>query len=472
MNGTFLNNGRKENGVRNLYRAVYRPAVSSYPLGAEYNHIEPVGSKERELKKSELVGVNNLGFVILLILIVNFLRDNIKNSGYILFKDKRIVTCILYNLFHLIFSTIIKAFLTIPAYGVYRLFLHKKINKQLLFALHFFYLFVFAIVCYSIQWNLTPLFAGASSIFLTNFLMKMHSYTITNFLLHTGVKKNYEQVVGSSRRVGSSFSNGPRDHARPECVYPANVSLKDYLRFMLCVPTLVYETRFLWIGRRRVWYIVFELFCLVLCVLGIILAFSLYILPITLEHKGETLREAVQDIFRLSVPSLFAWILVFYSLNHCWLNSLSEAVGFSNREFYSDWWNASSVRIFWRKWSIPSHEWSLRHLYIDSMYHFNVSKGTAESVLFLFNSLLGQLHLTFTFKVWYPFFVFVMICQLPLMLLNRAMRNSKRDANYILWISLMIHLPLLEILYFRSWVGDTQKPVSYTHLTLPTTPYV
>jgi len=457
MNGYRLNTEVKANGSR--YTNTNKHTFHYYGLRPRYNHMVDSVSNRKEVgqpSKNQFEGVNNLGLIILLIFILTFLRDNIKNSGYILFKDRRIIKCILYDCFYLMFFNIIKGLLTVPTFGMYKLFLHNKISEKCLFTFHFIYLLIFIITNYIIQPNLSPLLAGASSIFLINFAMKMHSYIITNLHLHIDVKKNYEEIVGSNRGP-SSFSNSPMRSIKREYIYPRNVELKDYLRFVFAVPMLVYETRFLWIRKRRMLYVLFELFCLLLCALGIILDFSLFILPITLEHRGDTLRETLQDIFHLSIPSLFVWILMFYCFNHCWLNFFSEVVGFSNREFYSDWWNSSSIKVFWRKWNFLYSEWSLRHLYIDSIYYFNVSKRTAEIILFIFNTLVSQLHLSFAFKIGYPFFIIVMICQLSLMFSNKALRNSKRDGNYILWVSLMINLPLLEILYFRSWVGNTQK---------------
>ena len=292
-----------------------------------------------------------------------------------------------------------------------------------------------------------------SSALLFGYIMKMHSYIVTNLLLHIGAKKKYEEIVGSTKKHPEHVGS-PTD---PDCIYPANVNLKDFFRFIYCVPILVYETKFLWIKKFRVFYVIKELFNLILCSLGIILIFSQFILPVALDNTRSTLMKTMSDICYLCIPSLFVWILTFYTYIHCWLNLMSEIVGFSNREFYSDWWNASSIGVFWRKWNIPLHEWSLRHLYIDTMYYFNISKNTASIILFLATALINEFHLSVAFKINYPFFIFAMICQLPLVLLNKAVRNSKHDGNYLMWISLMIGQPLLEILYFRSWVSINCK---------------
>ena len=54
------------------------------------------------------------------------------------------------------------------------------------------------------------------------------------------------------------------------------------------------------------------------------------ILPLT-ELKWARIFERV---LKLSVPTLYGWIIIFYSLFHVWLNIVAELTRFGDREFY------------------------------------------------------------------------------------------------------------------------------------------
>ncbi|CAF4515426.1 unnamed protein product, partial [Rotaria magnacalcarata] len=45
-------------------------------------------------------------------------------------------------------------------------------------------------------------------------------------------------------------------------------------------------------------------------------------------------------------------VLVFYGFLHCWLNAFAEMLRFADREFYSDWWTATSWSSYYRTWNI------------------------------------------------------------------------------------------------------------------------
>lgn len=55
------------------------------------------------------------------------------------------------------------------------------------------------------------------------------------------------------------------------------------------------------------------------------------------------------------------------SLFHLHLNVLGELTRFGDREFYRDWWNASTVGDYWRTWNMPVHKFLLRTVYFPAM---------------------------------------------------------------------------------------------------------
>lgn len=58
--------------------------------------------------------------------------------------------------------------------------------------------------------------------------------------------------------------------------------------------------------------------------------------------------------YACSISSVF---IAFYSFFHCWLNIWAEILRFGDREFYGDWWNASRLSQFSRRWNLPVHYW-------------------------------------------------------------------------------------------------------------------
>lgn len=42
---------------------------------------------------------------------------------------------------------------------------------------------------------------------------------------------------------------------------------------------------------------------------------------------------------------------------------VAELTFFADREFYKDWWNASTIGEYWRLWNMPVHKWMIRVVY-------------------------------------------------------------------------------------------------------------
>ena len=42
----------------------------------------------------------------------------------------------------------------------------------------------------------------------------------------------------------------------------------------------------------------------------------------------------LERMLKLSIPTLYGWVIIFYALFHVWLNILAEVTYFGDREFY------------------------------------------------------------------------------------------------------------------------------------------
>lgn len=68
-------------------------------------------------------------------------------------------------------------------------------------------------------------------------------------------------------------------------------------------------------------------------------------------------------------------------LFHCWCNLWAEITRFSDKRFYTDWWNAGNLSEYWRKWNHPVHNWLARHCYFP-MVRRGISGNMARLLTF------------------------------------------------------------------------------------------
>ena len=87
---------------------------------------------------------------------------------------------------------------------------------------------------------------------------------------------------------------------------------------------------------------------------------------------------------------------------------------FSDRRFYSDWWNAGSLAEYWRKWNSPIHNWLVRHLYYP-MIRRGMNSGTARFITFLFSAAFHEYIVIGSFRIFNMLAFSFMIINFPIM---------------------------------------------------------
>ena len=66
------------------------------------------------------------------------------------------------------------------------------------------------------------------------------------------------------------------------------------------------------------------------------------------ENEGAVhLSYMLERLLKLAIPSLYVWLLFFFSFFHLHLNILAELTHFGDRLFYRDWWNARDIEEYW-----------------------------------------------------------------------------------------------------------------------------
>lgn len=289
--------------------------------------------------------------------------------------------------------------------------------------------------------RMAPLFAAVTEMQLVVLAMKAHSYFATNYALLR--ERGFKRPLG-------------------------HITLGDYLYYLLA-PTLVYEPRFPRTAAIRPRYVGKKLAQAAVAMLAQYCTMAQFMLPVLRRPSGG----ALYDMMKLAVPSFIVWLLGFYALFHCLLNAIAELLRFADRQFYLDWcaarrhaalpgtaaradgpgvcacacvracrrWNTTSLDSFWRKWNTPVHEWCaaccrhattcgariapppaphtcpaclprcLRHVYVESMHYYKVSKTTATTGVFLMSALLHEVIIFVGFRTLRPWFFVGMIVQ-------------------------------------------------------------
>eukprot|EP00798_Chlamydomonas_sp_ICE-L_P001934 gene1934-33344_t len=163
----------------------------------------------------------------------------------------------------------------------------------------------------------------------------------------------------------------------------------------------------------------------------------------------------VERVLKLALPSTYAWLCMFYCLFHLWLNIIAELTRFGDREFYKDWWNASTVGEYWRMWNMPVHKWLLRHVYFPAI-RLGLSRTSAMVLVFFVSAFFHELLLGVPLHV-VRFWVFTgMMMQIPLAHLSEYMKNKmKRDdlGNIFFWFSFcVVGQPVCVLLYAHDFL--------------------
>ncbi|KAJ4782181.1 O-acyltransferase [Rhynchospora pubera] len=278
--------------------------------------------------------------------------------------------------------------------------------------------------------------------------MKLVSYAHTNYDIRA-LSKSIDKDTLTNSSFDIENLKGP--------------TFKSLVYFLLA-PTLCYQPSYPraasirkgWVLRQLVKCIIFT------GLMGFII--EQYINPIVQnsQHplKGNLLN-AIERVLKLSVPTLYVWLCMFYCFFHLWLNILAELLQFGDREFYKDWWNAKTVEEYWRMWNMPVHKWMIRHIYFPCIRH-GLPKGAALLISFLVSALFHEIVVgvpCHIFKFWA--FIGIMF-QIPLVFLTKYLQDKFRSSmvgNMIFWFFFSIlGQPMCVLLYYHDVMNRKSRP--------------
>ncbi|XP_010925472.1 diacylglycerol O-acyltransferase 1-2 isoform X2 [Elaeis guineensis] len=336
--------------------------------------------------------------------------------------------------------------LTLPAFPlgafmVEKLAQHKFISEPVVITLHviittaeILYPVIVILRCDSAVLSGITLMLFASVVWL-----KLVSYAHTNYDMRT---------LSKSLDKEDLYSNCP------EIGDLKGVSFKSLVYFMVA-PTLCYQPNYPRTTCIRKGWVIRQLVKLVIFtgLMGFII--EQYINPIVQnsQHplKGNFLN-AIERVLKLSVPTLYVWLCMFYCFFHLWLNILAELLCFGDREFYKDWWNAKTIEEYWRMWNMPVHRWMIRHIYFPCIRN-GLPKAVAILISFLLSAIFHEICIAVPchiFKFWA--FIGIMF-QIPLVILTKYLQHKFTNSmvgNMIFWLFFSIlGQPMCVLLYYH-----------------------
>lgn len=246
----------------------------------------------------------------------------------------------------------------------------------------------------------------------------------------------------TNRDLRQAMLNPSAESALPEiyssCPYPKNITLGNLTYFWLA-PTLVYQPVYPRSSHIR-WSFVAKR-------LGEFFSLTVFIWLLSAQYAAPVLRNsidkmAVMDIasilervMKLSTISLVIWLAGFFASFQSLLNALAEVMRFGDREFYTDWWNSSSLGSYWRSWNRPVYLFMKRHVY-SPLVGRGWSPLAASTVVFLLSAVLHEM------LVGIPTHNLIGMILLPSILILKALYLTNGTAG-VAFFGMMFQLPLI-----------------------------
>ena len=141
----------------------------------------------------------------------------------------------------------------------------------------------------------------------------------------------------------------------------------------------------------------------------------------------------------MAVPAAYFWLTMFYCVFHSYLNLFAELTRFGDRRFYSDWWNASDLGEYWRKWNQPIHNFLIRHVYYASRRR-GISSQTCLLVTFTLSAAFHEYIAIGVLQVVNFIAFLLMMGNIPAMILQRQFKHvlSGKTNNIMFWLLYII----------------------------------
>jgi len=300
-----------------------------------------------------------------------------------------------------------------------------------------------------IVWNhMSHMMMGVSLLFMTIILaMKLISYHLVN------ADFRMAKMEQPSHKIAKAFYVG--------MAYPANITIGNLFYFW-CAPTLCYQPVYPRNASFSLKYFIKRILELIVSVSMMYFVLEQYAHPTvknSMIHFDQLdFIALVERVLKLSVSSLYIWLLIFYAYFHAYLNAVAELLRFGDRKFYEPWWNAKTLEEYWRLWNLPVHKWMKRHVYVPLRMR-GFSSYRSILTVFLISGILHELIIGVSAHALQFWCFWGFLLQIPLIALTRLIHFYWPDSsfgNYFFWCSFcIVGQPMCVLLYYRAWSTNT-----------------
>ncbi|OWA50350.1 Diacylglycerol O-acyltransferase 1 [Hypsibius exemplaris] len=255
-------------------------------------------------------------------------------------------------------------------------------------------------------------------------------------------RTHYDHNTHTVKEVSSS----------PQVSYPDNLTLKNMYYFYFA-PTLCYELNYPRTPKIRKMFLAKRILEVLLLTQVELALAQQWLLPI-MQNSVEPLRDSdwskiVERLLKLALPNHIMWIIGFYLIFHSLMNAVAEVMRFADREFYRQWWNAETVKDFWRDWNMPVHRWAVRHLFVPLVDN-GFKKWQAACLVFLVSAFFHEYIVSVPLRIFRLWSFMGMLSQIPIAaFVSRYLKGPY--GNMAVWMSLIIGQPLAILMYFHDY---------------------
>lgn len=153
------------------------------------------------------------------------------------------------------------------------------------------------------------------------------------------------------------------------------------------MPTLVYDESYPRKKTRDLHYILRKSAITMLSILVSYIIYTDYVI-VWIELGAKI--SFFELLLRCLMPFLVLELLLFYIVFENITNVFGELTKFADRQFYEDWWNATTFEEFNRLWNKPVHCFLYRHIYLEAIQRYGCSKNLAQLLTFGFSACLHE----------------------------------------------------------------------------------
>ncbi|XP_050929591.1 diacylglycerol O-acyltransferase 1 isoform X2 [Lates calcarifer] len=254
-------------------------------------------------------------------------------------------------------------------------------------------------------------------------------YTVLGMKLYS-----YQEANHWYRQAHLTDADKDQNGAVAQKVQSEHLTYRDLCYFLLA-PTLCYQRDFPCTPKVRINKLLHRLLEMVIVIQIMVGIVQQWIEPIFQRSENS-----------FSAPTHFLWLLFFF-LNHSYLNFCAELLRFGDRHFYGDWWNATSLITFWKNWNIPFQRWCHRHVYTQ-LAEKNVSSSRAELLVFLMSAAMCEYMIALPLNNCHLWIFLMMVFELLVAVFLRDYFQGNYG-NGLVWLCLLLGPPLAVITYIH-----------------------